>query len=49
MFLNKPYFLSNKNWYYFDENEFCYKLTEKADEKAKQSYKEFYDELEKGD
>ena len=38
-----PYFMTNKEWYYFDEKEFCYKLTEKATEEAKQSYKEFYE------
>jgi hypothetical protein len=41
-----PYFMTNKDWYYFDEKDFCYKLTEKATEKAKQSYKEFYELLE---
>lgn len=41
----EPYFMSNKDWYYFDEKEFCYKLTDKAPQKAKESYKEFYDFL----
>ena len=41
-----PYFMTNKEWYYFDEKDFCYKLTERATEKAKQSYKEFYELLE---
>lgn len=49
MFVEEPYFLSNKEWYYFDENEFCYKLTESATERAKESYEKFYNELEKGD
>lgn len=38
----EPYFLSNKEWFYFDENEFCYKLTDKAPKEAIKSYKEFY-------
>lgn len=38
----EPYFLSNKEWYYFDEREFLYKLTDKAPEEAIKSYKEFY-------
>lgn len=39
----KPYFMENKEWYYFDEEKFCYKLTDKAPKKAIESYKEFYD------
>ena len=46
MTLLEPYFMKNKDWYYFDEKEFCYKLTDKAPEEAKKSYKEFYAELE---
>lgn len=46
MTLLEPYFMKNKEWYYFDEKEFCYKLTDKAPEEAKKSYKEFYAELE---
>lgn len=38
----EPYFLSNKEWYYFDEREFCYKLTDKAPNEAVKSYNEFY-------
>ncbi len=38
----EPYFLSNKEWYYFDELEFCYKLTDKAPKEAVKSYNEFY-------
>lgn len=43
----KPYFMTNKDWYYHDEKEFKYKLTEKATEKAKESYKEFYKTMKK--
>ena len=42
----RPYFLSNKKWYYYDEEEFCYKLTDKATKEAIESYKEFYDLLD---
>lgn len=38
----RPFFMSNKDWYYFDEDEFCYKLTNKATNEAKKSYEEFY-------
>lgn len=41
----KPYFMSDASWYYFDEQECCYKLTDKAPEKARKSYREFYDKL----
>ena len=47
MTLDKPYFMTNRDWYYFDEKEFCYKLTEAAPPKAQESYKEFYAELDK--
>lgn len=43
---NKPYFMKNKEWYYYDSKEIKYKLTDKAPEKAKDSYKEFYKLLE---
>ena len=42
----EPYFLSNKEWYYFDEEEFCYKLTDKATKEAKKSYKEYYNNFD---
>lgn len=38
----EPYFMKNSEWYYFDEEEWCYKLTDKAPEKARKSYEEFY-------
>lgn len=38
-----PYFFTNKEWYYYDEKEEIYKLTDKATEKARQSYEEFYE------
>jgi hypothetical protein len=39
-----PYFMENKDWYYFDKEEWCYKLTDKAPKEAVESYKEFYTE-----
>lgn len=46
MTVNEPYFMSNKDWYYFDEDDFCYKLTENAPQKAVESYKEFYNAID---
>ena len=46
MTVDEPYFMGNKEWYYFDEKEWCYKLTDKATKKAIESYEEFYLELE---
>lgn len=43
--LEMPYFMQNKEWYYYDEEEEIYKLTEKASKEAIESYKEFYKEL----
>ena len=42
----EPYFLSNKDWYYYDEEEFCYKLTDKATKEAIKSYEEFYNNFD---
>ena len=42
----EPYFMKNSDWYYFDENEFMYKLTESAPEEAVNSYNEFYKSAE---
>lgn len=39
----KPYFLTNKDWHYFDLPTLKYKLTDKAPQKAIDSYKEYYD------
>lgn len=45
MTTEEPYFMKDKRWYYFDEEEFCYKLTDEAPEEAVESYKEFYNLL----
>lgn len=38
----RPYFLTNEEWYYFDEKEYKYKLTDKATPEAIESYNEYY-------
>lgn len=43
MTVQEPYFMKNEEWYYFDADEFKYKLTEKAPEEAVKSYNEFYE------
>lgn len=49
MTVPEPYFMEKKEWFYFDEDEFCYKLTDKAPKKARESYKEFYSEVYGGE
>lgn len=49
MIAEEPYFMKNEEWYYFDEKEFRYKLTDRATDKAKESYKEFYRLVEQMD
>ena len=34
--------MQNKDWYYFDEANFCYKLTKNAPPEAVQSYDALY-------
>lgn len=46
MILKKPYFMKNKEWYYYDTKEYKYKLTDKAPREAIESYKEFYKKIE---
>ena len=45
MFQDIPYFMENEEWYYYDYEKRKFVLTEKAPKKARQSYKEFYEEL----
>ena len=45
MIIEKPYFMSNTSWFVFDEVNIMYILTEKATEKARQSYNDFYEKL----
>lgn len=44
MYQEKPYFMKNKDWYYFDNKdpERGIKLTDKAPPEAVKSYEEFY-------
>ena len=44
--LDRPYFMNNKEWYYWDKEEWKYKLTSEAPDKAIKSYNEFYKEIE---
>lgn len=44
MMIDIPYFMTNKEWFYHDEKDFCYKLTDKAPPEAVKSYNEFYDD-----
>lgn len=41
-----PYFLTNKEWYYYDVKSFKYKLTDKAPQKAIDSYKKYYEDID---
>ena len=43
MMQDRPYFMMDREWYYFDEEAWCYKLTDKAPQKAIDSYNEFYE------
>lgn len=40
-----PYFMKEKKWFEFDFKKRIYVLTKEAPEKAKESYKKFYDAL----
>ena len=39
---SEPFFMTNNQWYFFDEKELCYKLTDKAPEEAIKSYIDHY-------
>ena len=38
----KPFFMNNPDWYYFDEEDWKYRLTDKAPKEARDSYEDFY-------
>ena len=40
--LNEPYFVTNEDWWYYDVDEGIMKLTDKAPQKAIDSYNEYY-------
>ena len=46
MTVDMPYFMTNNEWFYFDLKKKKYVLTDKAPDKAKKSYKEFYKIIE---
>ena len=46
MFVERPYFMENKEWYRFNEEEFRYELTDKAPQKAVESYEQYYKDVE---
>ena len=46
MTVKMPYFMENKEWYYYDEEEYCWKLTDKAPKEAIESYKQYYENLD---
>lgn len=43
--VDMPYFMENKEWFYFDYKKKRHVLTDKAPIKAKESYKEYYTAL----
>lgn len=43
---DRPYFMNNEEWYYFDWKEMKYKLTNKATKEAIESYNKFYENLD---
>lgn len=45
----KPYFMKNKDWYYYDVKTGRYKLTDKAPQKAIDSFNEFYKKIDNQD
>lgn len=49
MLLPEPYFMKNPEWYYHDDNINRYFLTDKAPKEARESYKQFYEDLEEND
>ncbi len=42
--IEKPYFMNNEEWYYYDEQKFKYILTNKASQEAIDSYNKYYEE-----
>lgn len=42
MIIDKPLFMTNDSWYFFDTDKGIYVLTENATDEARKSYKKFY-------
>lgn len=49
MVLAMPYFMTNKDWYYYDEEESIFKLTNNATQEAIKSYEEYYSTQDDGE
>lgn len=49
MILDMPYFMQNEEWYEYDFEKKKYVLTDKATDKAKESYKTWSNELKKSE
>lgn len=47
MVLDEPYFMMNTEWYYYDYKTEKYILTDSAPREAVESYKTFYEEIQK--
>lgn len=45
--LDMPYFMTNDEWYRFDYTKKMYVLTDKAPDKAKESYKEWLKDIDR--
>ena len=43
--LDRPYFMENREWFTYDVQKRRFVLTDKAPEKAKKSYEEYYKAL----
>lgn len=50
MIFEEPYFLKDDKWFYYDESDGTFKLTEEGLklEEVKKSYDDFYNELKGG-
>lgn len=44
--IDEPYFMTNEKWYFYDYDEKKYKLADNVSKKVKDSYEEYYKELE---
>ena len=49
--MKEPLFIINDDWYYYDKEEKKFKLTEEGlkNKKVRESYDEYYRELEEGE
>lgn len=45
MVAEKPYFMKNKNWFFFDYKKFKFVLTNDAPPEAVDSYNKFYEAM----